>query len=720
MVEGRKVASVNDEPVTIRARRAFGAVWRDRRKSTWARLGGQLPDFLAEYLIGLYGMAEASRLVERHFPTIRNREGLKYQLLRDGQVDVLDYLEASVNVDSGSVNGHLVAFQHNFPMDSAILEMFPALLAGGLWGRITVRRVHASLPQEEEECLSLVDDPDEEDEEEEEPFDEEGWVTERPPTITSFQPYQASVDLDHFVAARTHFTVEEWIDLLLASAGYNPGWIRAAVDGKRLTRLYLLRLVPLVERNLNLVEFGPKNTGKTHLLRNLSPYAFTIAGGGATPANLFVNLATGRSGLIQSRRVIVFDEVSRIRFSQNPATLSLLKDYMESGQFSRGRSSFGADTSLVFMGNLEVEGRRPASRYRHLFEVLPRELQDTAVLDRLHGFIPGWEFPKITPEALRPPWALASDYFGEVLLALRDLPYDPVWDGVQQRWPLPSYLTRRDVIALDRVGRGLFKLVFPDGNIDRSVAEELLGIVAESRQRIHEQLIKMEPGEFAPYVVGYPGVSMRNDGRVRIETPLDHQVNHKPRPGECTAAVAETDPVSGAVSASVAVAQVVITQGSSQKPGVFSDEGLRGGDATFRVAQFFVGSHGHQLGLESLLRWEGLGVQWIGGPGDLKGNAELALVMALMSSWLRKQLPPALAVIGGLTLAGDVTAPANIVALTMAALNHGRQTIMIPKGSPLELLDATFRSTFGDIRWVPVATAFEALRWAFARSTEPD
>ncbi|NMP25083.1 hypothetical protein HIJ39_22540 [Sulfobacillus sp. DSM 109850] len=698
-----------DDDLVARARRVFGPVLRNRRAGSRARLGGQLPDFLAEYLIGLYGVSQASRLVEQHFPTTRNREGLKYQLLREGTVDLLDYLEVSVDVESGVTTGHLAAFQQAFPMDAVILEEFPALLSGGLWGRVTVSRVHMYAspdppvpPLNDEEPEAFVGEAD-------------GWMAEHPPTITAFQPYQASVDVDRFIEARRAFSVEEWIDLLLASAGYCPEWIRGEAEGKRLTRLYLLRLVPLVERNVNLVELGPKNTGKTHLLRNLSPYAYTVAGGGATPANLFVNLATGRAGLIQSRRVIIFDEISRLRFSQNRATLSLLKDYMESGQFSRGRASYGADTSLVFLGNLEVEGRHPAARYRHLFEVLPKELQDTAVLDRLHGFIPGWEFPKLTPAALQPEHALASDYFGEVMLALRDLPYDTVWDGVQQRWPFPGHLTRRDVAALDRLGRGLFKLVFPDGVVDERVAEELLSIVAESRHRIHEQLMKMEPGEFAPYLVGYQGVPVKTDGRTRIETALDRQLNQRPRPGECTTVVGETDSVTGALSSEVAVAQVALAEGGTQKPGVFSDDGIRGAEGVFRVAQFFIGSHGHQLGIASLIRWEGMGVQWVGGPGDLKGNGELALVMALVSAWLRKPLPKALAVIGGLTLAGDVTTPTDIIALVMAALNRGRHTIVLPQGVPLDLLKETFNPTFGEVRWVPVATAFDALRWAFTR-----
>ncbi len=702
-IEGRQGS------IGTRAVRVFGTVWRDRQGSPKARLGGQLPEFLVEYLVALHGVHGASLLVEAHFPTTRNRQLLKYQLIHDGHVDLLDYVEVTVDLEQNTAVAQLTAFQHQFPIDPALLEENPDLLAGGLWGRVTVGSRPDSIGRDEVvgepwvDGESLLSAPN-----------ESFWASDSPPHVSGFQPYQARVDVHSFVHARQVFNTEEWIDLLLASGGYNPEWIRSQPDGRRLTRLYLMRFLPMVERNVNLLELGPKNTGKTYLLRNLSPHAFTVAGGGATPANLFVNLTTGRPGLIQSRRVIVFDEVARVRFSQNRGTLSLLKDYMESGQFSRGRASHGADTSLVFMGNLEVEGSRPAPRYRHLFEVLPQELKDTAILDRLHAFVPGWEFPKLTPQVLDPPMGLASDYFGEALLALRDWPYDDVWLTAQRRWPVRGDLNRRDITALDRIGRGLFKLVFPDGNLDPTVAEELLGLAAECRQRIHEQLMKMEPGEFPPYIIGYHGIVSRDDNRMRVETPLDHQINTAPRAGEATSVAAATDNVTGSVSTEVAMVQVVMTTSKRYQPTLLADPGLIGLEAVWQVAHFFLKSHSQRLGLSSVARWEGIGIQWTGGPGDLRGRCELSLVMALVSAWLRKPLPPALAIIGGMTVAGDVVTPSDMVALTMAALNRGRQIIVLPEGSPIDLLRDTFSTTFDPTTWVAVPTAMRALRWAFS------
>ncbi|PSR22536.1 MAG: hypothetical protein C7B45_06300 [Sulfobacillus acidophilus] len=681
-----------------RARRVFGRSWMHRDKGVTVRLGGQLPAFLAEYLVAAYGIEEASRLVREHWPTARSIHRLKYQLLEEGSIDLLDHLEAMVNLDEGRTVGRLTAFQYTCPVSKEVLENWPDLFSGGLWGRVRLATHSETMDQE---WLSLLED--------DRPCKNAEAVDVHDPMVVEFVPCQVSVDVKSFVLARSAFSSEEWIDLLLASAGYNPAWIRAQPMGHRLTRLYLLRLAPLVERNLNLIELGPKNTGKSHLLRNISPCAFTVAGGQATPANLFVNLNTQAAGLIQSRCVIVFDEVARVEFTRNQATLSLLKDYMESGQFSRGRSSYGADTSLVFMGNIEVEGQRPAARYRHLLQVLPDALQDTALVDRLHTFIPGWEFPKLTPEALAVDWALASDYFGEVLLALRDWPYDVTWSQVRKRWPMHGGMTRRDVVAIERTGQALFKLVFPDSILDEPVAVELLSLAAEGRQRIQEQLVKMAPGEFLSYPVGFEGIRSVTADTWNVETAQDRTLNQHPRSGEATGAA------KGSMSADAVVVQVVLGGERTSRPIVMASDGLIGVEGAWQVARFYLDAHRSEFGLESRMRWDSLGIQFSGGPGDVRGRAELAIVLALVSAWIDEPLPPAVAAIGGLTLTGDVTTPPEMLSLVMAVLNRGRRTIMVPAASPLPLLEDTFGPQFPAMRLIPVASVEDLLRGAFRK-----
>ena len=207
-------------------------------------------------------------------------------------------------------------------------------------------------------------------------------------------------------------------------------------------------MVPLVERNVNLIELGPRQTGKTFLLRNLSPRVFTISGGKTTPANLFVNLSTKQVGILGTRKVVVFDEIAHTTFGDEDATISTLKDYMESGQFSRGSLAFAADAGLVFTGNLDVEGNQPHPKYRHLLEPLPEELIDSAFQDRMHGYLPGWEVPKITPASRRDRRRVRDRLFrrGAGPAAGRQL------RRPRARGALHAGLTRRDHTAVERIG----------------------------------------------------------------------------------------------------------------------------------------------------------------------------------------------------------------------------------------------------------------------------
>src|SRR5262249_39545075 len=260
------------------------------------------------------------------------------------------------------------------------------------------------------------------------------------------------------------------------------------------------------------------------LLRNVSPRAFTISGGKTTPANLFVNLSTRAVGILGSRKVVIFDEIAHTSFGDEDATISTLKDYMESGQFSRGAKTFAADASLLFAGNLDVEGDQPDPRYRHLFEPLPAQLVDSAFLDRVQGYLPGWEVPKITPAALANGVGFVTDYFGEVLAKLRE-------DDFQDRIRVMEFaagMTRRDQVAVQRIASGLIKLLYPNGQLSDEELRELAGLACELRQRVHNQLTEIAPGEFKPRFIGCHGLTehVAPDLRVSRELlPRDDRLN---------------------------------------------------------------------------------------------------------------------------------------------------------------------------------------------------
>jgi len=443
---------------------------------------GQVPRYVSEYLLAQRPQQEAVAAIQdylaEHHPLPRDRNLWRHRLVQEGSLRIIDRLEVTVDVDEGEYLGRIGSLDLKARVDPALAEQYPGLLSGGLWGRIDLvwqplgKDIPATLVQE-------------------------------------FRPAQAHARLEPFLEGRSYFTAETWIDLLLTSAGYDPETLArglTAEAGLRRKLLLLMRLAPLCEGSLHILELGPKNTGKTYLARNVSQDAFVISGGAVTPANLFVHLTTGVPGLLAQRRMVAFDEIARLHLG-SAEVVAALKDFLESGQFSRGRHEFSSDCSVVLLGNIDVEGGLPARRYRHLCEPLPEELRDSAFLDRLHAFLPGWELPKLAPASFASGVGFVSDYFGEVLVRLRTLPYEADYQDILRDHPLEPGMTRRDAAAVERSAQGLLKLVFPNGPAgDPEVVDAILALAGELRQRIHDQLCRIAPGEFQPRRIGFQGV----------------------------------------------------------------------------------------------------------------------------------------------------------------------------------------------------------------------
>ncbi|RIV22921.1 BREX system Lon protease-like protein BrxL [Alicyclobacillaceae bacterium I2511] len=681
--------------VRDRVREAFEGVYVEQENCSADNFGSQLPRFLVDSLVGAYGSARAEKLIFKQFPSNRNRQLLRHQLMHVGQLDILDFLEVTINLEQGREVAHLVAFQvESAELNPELLVKYPNLLQGGLWGRVTLLYDRNAVQDMDNEPTSRV------------------W-------IDNFVPHQATIDLPSWVARREQFSTNEWIELLLRSAGYHPE--RILGDQPRRRRwLYLARLLPLVERNLNMVELGPKNTGKTYLLRNLSPHAFSLAGGLATAANLFVNLNTLRPGLVASRKVIIFDEVAHVRFSSDSGAVSLLKDFMESGQFSRGRAAHSADASLVFLGNLEVLGAQPSSRYAHLFEPFPPELRDAALLDRMHAFIPGWEMKKLSAADLEPDYSLATDYFGEILLSLRDLPYGPHWRQVLKSHPYQSEMTQRDQTAVERVARAFFKLVFPNGHVTEPEASEILAFAGELRQRVQRQLEQMEPGEFVPHAIGFSNLATNAvarpidfAGRPGLDA-IDNRLNSHPSVGEVTAltALSAGDRI---VGGDVQVIQATVIDGGRGRVRLTGQHGssMR---HSLDAAHDYLLKNAVPLGIEvDRVRAADLAVHllWIQ-RGREGASAGLAFLLAMASALVNRPLRPALAVTGEVSLHGDVSAVGGVAQMLIAAHRHGRRVILLSDENLSEVTEKHLpKLVLADLKIIPVRTVRDALKLAF-------
>lgn len=649
----------------------------------------RLPRYVSEYMIAKYvrpeawqeDLAKVQARIKDLLPDLDHRELVKERLLRTGEVTIIDNLEARVDLRGGQRWARVPALSDDkVRITAQLLEQAPGLLLGGLWGTARLK-------------YSPETDAD------------------YPNEVVAFTPFQVGPpDVASYRAGRSRFSTEEWLALMLQSAGYAP-----AVFADRRTRLLLLaRLIPLVERNVNLVELGPRQTGKTFLLRNVSPRVFTLSGGKTTPANLFVNLATKAVGILGTRRVVVFDEIAHTSFGDEDATISTLKDYMESGQFSRGANSFAADSSLVFTGNLDVDGTRPDPRYRHLFEPLPEELVDTAFLDRIHGYLPGWEVPKISQAALATGVGFVTDYFGEVLVKLRD---DDM-QGKVRELNLGDSMTRRDQVAVERLGSGLLKLLYPDGKVTPEELHEVGAFACELRQRVHNQLVELAPGEFKPRPILFANLFAHAAADLQKAAevlPQEDRLNREAVVGAVTGLGLLLNKEGVATGGSLMLVQVSAFPRERGSGGGFEVTGVHGGvmSDSVKTAYSIVRTNFRSLGIqEKRLQDCRVAVHLVRIAEPREGPAAgLAFVAGIVSALTNRPVRAACALTGEVTLHGEVIGVGGLPYKLKAAARAGRKLVLIPAENARELAQIP-ADVLAQLEVVPVKTIQEALEKA--------
>jgi ATP-dependent Lon protease len=646
----------------------------------------RLPRYVSEYLIAKYvkpeswkeDLAKIQAKIKELLPDLEHRELLKEKLLGKGEATLIDNIEARVDLKSGQRWARVPAIADNkVRVPPAVIEQNVGLLLGGLWGTAKIKyapEVDASAPNE----------------------------------LAAFTPFQVGPpDVAGFRAARAEFTADEWAALVLQSAGY-----AASAFPDRRTRLLLFaRMVPLVERNVNLIELGPRQTGKTFLLRNLSPRVFTVSGGKTSPANLFVNLATKQVGILGTRKVVVFDEIAHTTFGEEAETISTLKDYMESGQFSRGALGFTADAGLVFTGNLDVEGHLPHPRYHHLFEPLPKELIDSAFQDRMHAYLPGWEVPKITPAALATGVGFVTDYFGEVLVKLRD---DSHLDRVRSV-PLHAGLTKRDVTAVERLTSGLIKLLYPNGNLTDEELLELVTFACECRQRVHQQLCALAPGEFKPRLIAPRSVAAHGapDLQPRSVAAGDDRLNSDAVVGATTGLAVTLNAAGQEVGGELILIQVSALNGTPK----VEVTGLHGAalSDSVRAVYNLVRANAREFAIpESRLKTQTVAVHLVKIAQPKDGpSAGLAFAVGIVSALSNRPVRPGFAFSGEVALHGEVGAVGGLIHKIIAAARAGRTNVVIPAANA-KVIDELPADVKAVVTIHPVTTAKEAIDLALA------
>lgn len=453
-----------------KVQRAFGEYAVDKRIASSVELM-RLPRYVVEYLIGEFMAKDGDweeklhKFIAEYYYEPKYRDLLLHRLTTEGTVRIIDELKVWVHPKTGihyAVLPSLAIRDAQIVMD--IVDKNPNVLTMGMWGLLTLRY-----------DLASVDD-------------EEGT----PITVVDFIPFQAPViDVNLYREARREFTLNEWVDVLINTIGLNHE--RYSFRQKL---VFLTRLIPLIEGNVNLMEFGPRATGKTYMYRHASYYTRIFSGGNVSPAVLFYNLRTKVPGEIATRDAVIFDEISKIRFTNPSEMMGKLKDYMESGHYERGDKKGVSTCSLIFMGNIEVELREegyvPIEEFTY---VLPKEMRDSAFVDRIHGIIPGWELPKIkqTRYYLSQGYGIASDYFAELTHEMRR---ETLISRITRLVEFSENFTIRDERAVKRIASGLLKLLYPHGEWDNSELEAIMNLALEYRQRVREWLHILAPGEY--------------------------------------------------------------------------------------------------------------------------------------------------------------------------------------------------------------------------------
>jgi ATP-dependent Lon protease len=628
------------------------------RKDLVRKFKGQypVPTYVAEFLLGRYcasvddtEIAEGLRIVERQLAEKTARAGehelFKARAKENGHVKLIDLITARLDAATDSFLATLPSLQlRDVRINESVVHANERMLTGGFYAEVELG-YDPTIAQEK---------------------------SGRPFGIGSLREIQLSKRevLPALYRGREAFSTGEWQEFLIRSIGLEPNLISA-----RARDMALLRMVPFVERNYNMVELGPRGTGKSHLFQQVSPYAHLISGGKATVARMFVNNASGQRGLVCQYDVVCFDEISGVSFDQKDG-VNIMKGYMESGEFSRGKESIRADGGVVMVGNFEVDVQRQ-QRIGHLFGPMPYEMRDdTAFMDRIHAYLPGWDMPKVGRDQLTDHYGLVSDFLSECWNQLRRQSRQNL---VQGRAHLGGALSGRDTTAVHKTVSGLIKLVSP--NPETSVSDEVLEwalrLALECRRRVKEQQKRIGSAEFRNTQFSY---SIGNDGVEKfVATPelfSENSVGSDPLPPGQAWAVSPGD------EENPGLYKVEVTEGPGNGVRILNQPAPPPFRESVRCAEQNLYAHAKELVGDRDPRHHEFSVQLRAFDAAKSGSTVgVAVLLALCSSLLQKNIRGGLVVTGGLNLGGSIETVHDPVAVVETAVEKGAASILVPISS---------------------------------------
>lgn len=630
--------------------------------------GANVPTYVLEFLLGQYCSSDDEEIVQKGIETVKHiladnyvrpdeAEKVLSRLRQRGAMTIIDQVTVELNL---RYDYYEARFSNlglgGIPIPESYPEQYDRLLCGGIWCIVQLE-----YNNEQESSLVLSDRKPKK-------------KNESLISICKLTPIQMPhVDLGELKQGRKAFTKDEWIDVLMRSIGMEPDRLT-----DREKWLFLLRMVPLVENNFNLCELGPRSTGKSHLYKEISPNSILVSGGQTTVANLFYNMGKHTMGLVGLWDCVAFDEVAGIRFKDKDG-IQIMKDYMASGSFARGKEEKAASASMVFVGNIN-QSVDVLLKTSSLFDPFPPEMgTDTAFLDRLHCYLPGWEIPKLRPEHFTDDYGFITDYLAEFLRELRKEQYG---DALDRYFRLGKNLNQRDTIAVRKMVGGLVKLVYPDGDFQKEDLEEILRLALEMRRRVKEQLKKLGGMEF--YDVNFSYIDRETFEEQYVSVPEQGGGKLIPE-GLCNPGQVYT--VSRGKSGMIGVfrleSQMLPGSGKFERTGLGADRDAK--EATNTAFNYLKANGSRISGSISVTTKDYIiNYQDLQGIG-MTGRLALPTLIALCSIALGKPVLSSLAVLGEISISGTLIKVDELANALQVCLDSGAKKVLLPMTSAAEL-----------------------------------
>ena len=640
--------------------------------------GANVPVYVLEYLLGMYcasddedtiraGLETVKKVLAENYVRPDEAEKVKSKIREIGSFKVIDKVTVRLNENRDSYEALLSNLGiKNAEVPDDYVRKYEKLLVGGIWSIITIRYEF-----------------------------EEGQRTS-PFQIAELKPIQMpGLDMNELFEGRKGFTDEQWMDVLLRSTGMEPTCFK-----ERAKWHLLARMIPLVENNYNICELGPRGTGKSHIYKEISPNSILVSGGQTTVANLFYNMGARKVGLVGLWDVVAFDEVAGISFKDHDG-VQIMKDYMASGSFSRGRESINASASMVFVGNIN-QSVESLVKTSHLLAPFPDAMIDSAFFDRFHAYVPGWEIPKMRPEFFTNQFGMIVDYLAEWLREMRKRSFA---DAIDRYFKLGNNLNQRDTIAVRRTVSGLLKLLCPHGEYTKENVRQCLEYALEVRRRVKEQLKKIGGMEF--YDVHFSYIDLEDMQEKFVSVPEQGGGGLIPE-GRLQPGVLHTIAMAAAEMPGLFRMEIQAMAGTGKLnvSGSLSKEPVKVAFDYFKANAGRVSASIHPTERDYHLHMVEL--QNSGNPENLT----LASFIALCSAALAKPLQAQMVVMGDMTLGGTISQARNLAESLQVAFDAGAKRILLPMSSVVDIpsvpgeLFAKFQTSFYSD---PVDAVFKAL-----------